>query len=48
MRPEIGTFMHPSEGEMVCESTNPKIPYFNAPVYLENKVSVVSMSEEQD
>ena len=36
---EIGTFMHPSEGEMVCESTNPKIPYFNAPIYLENKVS---------
>lgn len=37
-RAEIGTFMHPSEGEMVCESTNPKIPYFNAPIYLENKV----------
>jgi len=23
----------------VCESTNTKIPYFNAPIYLENKVS---------
>lgn len=23
---------------MVCESVNPKIPYFNAPIYLENKV----------
>lgn len=30
--------MHSTEGEMVCESTNTKIPYFNAPVYLENKV----------
>ena len=23
---------------MVCESVNPKVPYFNAPIYLENKV----------
>ena len=35
---EMGTFMHATEGEMVCESINPKIPYFNAPIYLENKV----------
>ena len=35
---ELGTFLHASEGEMVCESVNPKIPYFNAPIYLENKV----------
>jgi rRNA processing protein Gar1 len=34
----MGTFMHATEGEMVCESINPKIPYFNAPIYLENKV----------
>jgi H/ACA ribonucleoprotein complex subunit 1 len=30
--------MHAAEGEIVCESINPKIPYFNAPIYLENKV----------
>ena len=36
---EMGTFVHATEGEMVCESINPKIPYFNAPIYLENKVS---------
>ncbi|ETN45451.1 H/ACA ribonucleoprotein complex subunit 1 [Cyphellophora europaea CBS 101466] len=42
---EIGTFMHPSEGEMVCESTNPKIPYFNAPVYLENKTTIGKVDE---
>lgn len=35
---EMGSFMHACEGEMVCESINPKIPYFNAPIYLENKV----------
>jgi hypothetical protein len=34
----MGTVMHACEGEMVCESINPKIPYFNAPIYLENKV----------
>lgn len=37
---EMGTFMHSCEGEMVCESINPKIPYFNAPIYLENKVQL--------
>jgi hypothetical protein len=36
--PEMGTFLHATEGEMVCESINTKIPYFNAPIYLENKV----------
>lgn len=34
----MGSFVHACEGEMVCESINPKIPYFNAPIYLENKV----------
>ena len=35
---EMGSFTHACEGEMVCESINTKIPYFNAPIYLENKV----------
>ena len=38
MDAEMGTFVHAAEGEMVCESTNIKIPFFNAPMYLENKV----------
>jgi hypothetical protein len=25
---------------MVCESINPKVPHFNAPIYLENKVGI--------
>merc|ERR1712225_149587 len=42
---ELGTFLHASEGEMVCESVNPKIPYFNAPIYLENKTAVGKVDE---
>lgn len=36
---ELGVFQHAVEGEMLCESNNIKIPYFNAPIYLENKVN---------
>ena len=42
---EMGTVMHSCEGEMVCESINPKIPYFNAPIYLENKVCYLRLLE---
>ncbi|KKK14917.1 snoRNP protein [Aspergillus rambellii] len=42
---EMGTFMHACEGEMVCESINPKIPYFNAPIYLENKTPIGKVDE---
>ncbi|KAK6345124.1 H/ACA snoRNP pseudouridylase subunit [Orbilia javanica] len=42
---EMGTFVHASEGEMVCESTNSKIPFFNAPIYLENKSAVGKVDE---
>ncbi|KAF8243985.1 Gar1-domain-containing protein [Wilcoxina mikolae CBS 423.85] len=41
----MGTVMHACEGEIVCASINPKIPYFNAPIYLENK-SVVGKVDE--
>jgi rRNA processing protein Gar1 len=41
----MGTVMHSCEGEIVCMSVNPKIPYFNAPIYLENK-SVVGKVDE--
>ncbi|KAE8147202.1 Gar1/Naf1 RNA binding region-domain-containing protein [Aspergillus avenaceus] len=42
---EMGSFMHACEGEMVCESINPKIPYFNAPIYLENKTPIGKIDE---
>ncbi|KAJ5679673.1 H/ACA ribonucleoprotein complex subunit GAR1 [Penicillium macrosclerotiorum] len=41
----MGTVMHACEGEMVCESVNPKIPYFNAPIYLENKTPIGKVDE---
>jgi H/ACA ribonucleoprotein complex subunit 1 len=41
----MGTFMHACEGEMVCTSTNAKVPKFNAPIYLENKTSVGKVDE---
>lgn len=37
---EIGTFLHACEGEIVCKSTNKKIPYFNGAIYLQNKTQV--------
>ncbi|GAM83273.1 hypothetical protein ANO11243_012590 [Dothideomycetidae sp. 11243] len=42
---EMGKFLHACEGEMVCESINPKIPYFNAPIYLENKTQIGKVDE---
>ncbi|KAH8891672.1 Gar1-domain-containing protein, partial [Thozetella sp. PMI_491] len=42
---ELGTFIHACEGEMVCKSTNIKVPHFNAPIYLENKTSVGKVDE---
>lgn len=30
---------------MVCKSTNVKIPYFNAPIYLENKSQIGKVDE---
>lgn len=37
---EMGVKLHDCEGDMVCKSTNDMIPYFNAPIYLENKTQV--------
>ena len=43
---EIGTFIHAVEDEMLCSSLMPdKVPYFNAPIYLQNK-SVIGKVDE--
>ncbi|EEB89469.1 hypothetical protein MPER_12428 [Moniliophthora perniciosa FA553] len=43
---EIGSFMHAVEDEMLCSSTMPdKVPFFNAPIYLQNK-SVIGKVDE--
>ena len=42
---EVGLFQHSCEGDMVLKSTNEKIPYFNAPIYLENISDVGKVDE---
>ncbi|KEF62048.1 uncharacterized protein A1O9_00020 [Exophiala aquamarina CBS 119918] len=41
----MGKFLHACEGELICESVNPKVPFFNAPIYLENKTSIGKVDE---
>lgn len=42
----MGTFVHAVEDEMLCTSSMPdKVPYFNAPIYLQNK-SVIGKVDE--
>ncbi|KAG8891164.1 H/ACA snoRNP pseudouridylase subunit [Tulasnella sp. 408] len=43
---EMGTFVHAVEDEMLCTATMPeKVPYFNAPIYLENKNQIGKVDE---
>lgn len=42
---EISTFVHACEGEAVTKLTNEKIPYFNAPIYLQNKTQIGKVEE---
>lgn len=43
---EIGSFMHAVEGEMLCVSlVSDKVPYFNAPIYLQNKSAIGKVDE---
>ncbi|KAJ1568010.1 H/ACA snoRNP pseudouridylase subunit, partial [Nowakowskiella sp. JEL0078] len=41
----IGSFVHSCEKQMVCKSTNEKIPHFNAPIFLENKTQIGKIDE---
>jgi H/ACA ribonucleoprotein complex subunit 1 len=42
----MGSFLHAVEDEMLCSSIMPdKVPYFNAPIYLQNK-SVIGKVDE--
>lgn len=44
--PAIGAFQHSCEEEMVCALTEPtKVPYFNAPIYLQNKTQIGKVDE---
>ena len=41
----VGDFMHACEGEAVCKLSNEKVPYFNGPIFLENKTQVGKVEE---
>lgn len=41
----MATYLHACEGESVVKLTNVKIPYFNAPIYLENKTQIGKVEE---
>ncbi|KAJ3587715.1 hypothetical protein NHX12_011312 [Muraenolepis orangiensis] len=43
----VGEFVHPCEDDVVCKCTTEenKVPYFNAPVYLENKEQIGKVDE---
>ncbi|KAL2752197.1 hypothetical protein ACRALDRAFT_1073061 [Sodiomyces alcalophilus JCM 7366] len=45
VRVEMGKFLHACEGEMVCASINPKVPQFNAQMFLENKTAIGKIDE---
>ena len=42
---EIGEFLHPCESDLVVKCTNESVPYFNAPIYLENKQQIGKIDE---
>ena len=43
----VGDFVHPCEDDIVvkCTTEENKVPYFNAPVYLENKEQIGKVDE---
>ncbi|KAH9513044.1 H/ACA snoRNP pseudouridylase subunit [Bulinus truncatus] len=42
---EIGYMTHTCEEDLVIKSTSDKIPYFNAPIYLQNKQQIGKVDE---
>ena len=42
---EVGEYMHSCEGDLVCKNVCSKVPYFNAPIYLENKSQIGKIDE---
>ncbi|KAK8937276.1 putative H/ACA ribonucleoprotein complex subunit 1-like protein 1 [Platanthera zijinensis] len=42
---EVSSFLHACEGDAVTKLTHEKIPYFNAPIYLQNKTQIGKVDE---
>lgn len=45
MSAEVSAFLHACEGDAVTRLTNEKIPFFNAPIYLQNKTQIGKVDE---
>lgn len=41
----LGHFEYPCEGDLVCKVQIDDVPYFNAPIYLENKEQIGKIDE---
>ncbi|XP_057862291.1 putative H/ACA ribonucleoprotein complex subunit 1-like protein 1 [Cryptomeria japonica] len=42
---EVASFVHACEGDAITKLTNEKVPYFNAPIFLQNKTQVGKVDE---
>lgn len=42
---ELGLFAHPCQDMLVCKANREEVPYFNAPVYLQNKTRIGKIDE---
>ena len=42
---ELGFFSHPCQDEIICKCTLADVPYFNAPIYLDNKLQIGKVDE---
>lgn len=42
---ELGHFVHPCQEQVVVKCTAEDVPYFNAPIFLENKESIGKVDE---
>ncbi|OIW03321.1 hypothetical protein TanjilG_16470 [Lupinus angustifolius] len=42
---EVSSFLHACEGDAVTKLTNEKIPFFNAPIYLQNMTQIGKVDE---
>mmetsp|Transcript_1516 Transcript_1516/g.4734 ORF Transcript_1516/g.4734 Transcript_1516/m.4734 type:complete len:96 (-) Transcript_1516:408-695(-) len=42
---EVGELLHECEGELVCNLTHKKVPYFNGAILLQNKVIIGKVEE---
>ncbi|KAH9317294.1 hypothetical protein KI387_019063, partial [Taxus chinensis] len=42
---EVSSFVHACEGDAITKLTNEKVPYFNAPIFLQNKTQIGKVDE---